>query len=155
MKFNDWLSHNVLFSDVGTIHHSVQSVISVTQSFLTLWPHEQQHTRSPCPSPTPGVYPNICPLSRWCHPTISSSIVFFSSCPKSFPTSESFQMSQLFASGSQSIGVSTSTSVLPVNTQDWPPLGWIDWISLQYKWLSRVFSNTTLRKHQFCAQFSL
>ena len=155
MKFNDWLSHNVLFSDVGTIHHSVQSVISVTQSFLTLWPHEQQHTRSPCPSPTPGVYPNICPLSRWCHPTISSSIVFFSSCPKSFPTSESFQMSQLFTSGSQSIGVSTSTSVLPVNTQDWPPLGWIDWISLQYKGLSRVFSNTTLRKHQFCAQFSL
>ena len=155
MKFNDWLSHNVLFSDVGTIHHSVQSVISVTQSFLTLWPHEQQHTRSPCPSPTPGVYPNICPLSRWCHPTISSSIVFFSSCPKSFPTSESFQMSQLFASGSQSIGVSTSTSVLPVNTQDWHPLGWIDWISLQYKGLSRVFSNTTLRKHQFCAQFSL
>ena len=155
MKFNDWLSHNVLFSDVGTIHHSVQSVISVTQSFLTLWPHEQQHTRSPCPSPTPGVYPNICPLSRWCHPTISSSIVFFSSCPKSFPTSESFQMSQLFASGSQSIGVSTSTSVLPVNTQDWHPLGWIDWISLQYKGLSRVFSNTTLRKHQFCAQLSL
>ena len=141
--------------DVGTIHHSVQSAISVTQSFPTLWPHEQQHTRSPCPSPTPGVYQNICPLSWWCHLTISSSFVSFSSCPKSFPTSGSFQMSQLFASDSQNIGVSTSTSVFPVNTQDLSLLGWIDWISLQSKGLSRVFFNTTVRKHQFCAQFSL
>ena len=103
----------------------------------------------PCPSPTPRVYPNSCPLSRWCHLTISSSVVPFSSCLQSFPTSGSFQISQLFSSGGQNIGVSASTSVLPMNTQDWFPLGWTDWISLQSKGLSRVFSNTTVQKHQF------
>ena len=114
----------------------------------SLQSHELQHTRAPCPSPTPRVYPNPCPFSRWCHPTISSSVVPFS-CPQSFPTSGSFQMSQLFTSGGQSIGVSASTSVLPMNTQDWFPLGWTGWISLQSKGLSRVFSNTTVQKHQF------
>ena len=113
------------------------------------WPHEPQHTRPPCISPTPEVYPNSCPLSRWCHPTISSSVVVpFSSCPQSFPASGSFQMSQLSSSGGQSIGVSASTSVLPMNTQDWSS-EWIGWISLQSKGLLRVFSNTTVQKHQF------
>ena len=97
----------------------------------SLWPHEPQHARSPCPSPTPRVHPNPCPLSQWCHPTISSSVIPFSSCPKSFPGSRSFQRSPLFASGGQSIGVSASTSVLAMNTQDWPPLGrgiiWLVW----------------------------
>ena len=101
---------------------SVQFSHSVVSDFL--WPHEPQRARPPCPPPTPGVYPNSCPLSRWCHPTISSSVVPFSSCLQSFPASESFQMSQLFASGGQSIGVSASTSVHPVNTQDWSPLEW-------------------------------
>ena len=106
----------------------------------SLQPHEPQHTRPPCPSPTPGGYPNSCPLSRWCHPTISSSVVPFSSCPQSFPASRSFQMSQFLASGGQSIGVSASTSVLPMNTQDWSPSEWTSWISLQSKGLSKVFS---------------
>ena len=114
----------------------------------SLRPHESQHARPPCSSPTPGVYSNSCPLSRWCHLTISSSVVPFS-CTQSFPASKSFQMSQLFTSGGQSIGVSASTSVLPVNTQDWSPVGWTGWISLQSKGLSRVFSNTTVQKHQF------
>ena len=109
--------------------------------------HEPQHARPLCPSPTPGVYPNSCPLNRWCHPTISSSVSPFSSCPQSFPASESFPMNQLFISGGQSIGVSASASVLPMNTQDWSPLGWTGWISLQSKGLSRVFSNTTVQKH--------
>ena len=126
---------------------SVQFSRSVVSN--SLWPHELQHTRPPCPSPTPGVYPNPCPSSWWCHPTISSSVIPFSSCPQSFPASGSFQMSQLFASGGQSIGVSASTSVFPMNTQDWSPLGWTGLISLQSKGLSRVFSNTTLQKHQF------
>ena len=115
----------------------------------SLQPHELQHTRPPCPSPTPRVYPNSCPLSWWCHPTISSSVVPFSSCPQSFPASESFQMSQLFASGGQSIGVSASTWVLTMNTQDWSPLGWTGWITFQSKGLSRVFFNTPVQKHQF------
>ena len=114
-----------------------------------LKPHESQHTRLPCPSPTPGVYPNSCPLSQWCHPTISSSIVSFSSHPQSFPASGSFQMSQLFVSGGQRIRVSASTSVLPMNTRDWSPLGWTGWIYLQSKGLLRVFSNTTVQKQQF------
>ena len=122
---------------------------SVAQSRPTLRPDEPQHARPPCPSPTPGVHPNPCPLSRWCHPTISSSVVPFSSCLQSFPASGSFQMSQLFTSGGQSIAVSASTSVLPMNTQDWSPLGWTGWISLQSKGLSRVFSNTTVQKQQF------
>ena len=104
----------------------------------SLWPHELQHTRPPCPSPTPGVHPNPCPSSRWYHPAISSSVVPFSSCPQSFPASGSFPVSQLFASGGQNIGVSASTSVLPVNPQDWSPFGWTCWISLQSKGLSRV-----------------
>ena len=130
---------------------STSLIIQFSRSVMSnsLWPHEPQHARPPCPSPTPGVHPNPCPLSRWCHPTISSSVVPFSSCPQSFPASGSFQMSQLFASGGQSIGVAASTSVLPINTQDWSPLGWTGWISLQSKGLSRVFSNTTVQKHQF------
>ena len=115
----------------------------------SLWPHESQHATLPCPSPIPGVYSNSCPLSRWCHPAISSSVIPFSSCPQSFPASGSFQMSQLFPSGSPSIGASASASVLPMNTQDWSPLGWTGWISLQSTGLSRVFSNTTVQKHQF------
>ena len=111
--------------------------------------HEPQHARPPCPSPTPRVYPNSCPLSRWCHPTVSSSVVPFSSCPQSFPASGSFQMSQLFTSGGHSIGFSASTSVLPMNTQDSSPLRWTGWISLQSKGLSRVFSNTTVQKDLF------
>ena len=119
-------------------------------------PHGLQHARPPCSSPTPGVYSNSCPLNRWCHPTISSCIVPFSSSLQSFPASGSFQMSQFFASGGQSIGVSAATSVLPKNTQDWSPLGWTGWISLQSKGFSRVFSNTTVQKHQFfCTQLSL
>ena len=106
-----------------------------------------QHARPPCPSPTPGVYPNSCPLSQWCHPTISSFFIPFS-CPQSFPASGYFQMSQLFTWGGWSIGVSASSSVLPVNTQDWSPLGWTGWVSLQFKGLWRVFSNTTVQKHQ-------
>ena len=115
----------------------------------SLRPHESQHVRPPCPSPTPGVYPNSFPFSWWCHPTISSSVVPFFSCPQSFPASGSFLESQLFASGGQSIGVSALTSVLPVNTQDWSPLEWTGWILLQSKGLWRVFSNTTVQKHQF------
>ena len=114
----------------------------------SLWPHDPQHTRPPCPSPAPGVYPNPCPLSCWSHPTTSSSVFPFS-CPQSFPASGSFPMSQLFASGGQSIGVSASTSVLPMNTQEWSPLEWTGWIFLQSKGLSRVFSNTTVQRHQF------
>ena len=120
---------------------------SVAQSCAnSLQPHESQHARPPCPSPTPGVHSNSRPLSRWCHPAISSSLVPFSSCPQSLPPSGSFQMSQLFTSGGQSTGVSASTSVLPMNTQDWSPLGWTGWISLQSKGLSRVFANTTVQK---------
>ena len=116
----------------------------------SLQPHKLQLARPPCPSPTPGVHPNPCPSSgQWCHPTISSSVIPFSFCPQSFPASGSFQMSQLFASGGQSICVSASTSVLPMSTQNWSPLGWTGWISLQSKGPSRVFSNTTVQKHQF------
>ena len=117
--------------------------------FDSLQSHRLQHARPPCPSPILGVYSNSCPLSRWCHPTISSSVIPFSSCLQSFPASRSFQMSQFFASGGQSIRLSASTSVLPMNIQDWSPLGWTGWISLQSKGLSRVFSNFTVQKHQF------
>ena len=112
-------------------------------------PHESQHAMLPCPSPTPGVYSNSCPSSRWCHPTISSSVVSFSSCPQSLQASRSFPMSQHFSWGGQSNGVSASASVLPVTTQDWSPLGCTGWIILQSKGLSWVFSNTTVQKHQF------
>ena len=132
---------------------SVQFSRSVVSD--SLLPHESQHARTPCPSPTPGVHPNSCPSSRWCHPAISSSVVPFSSCPQSLLASESFPMSQLFAWGGQNIGVSALASVLPKNTQDWSPLEWIGWISLQFKGLSRVFSNTRVQKHQvFGAQLS-
>ena len=114
----------------------------------SLWPHGLQHARLPCPSPSPGACSNSCPWSQWCYPTIVSSVILFS-CPQSFPDRGSFPLSQLFASGDQSIGVSASTSVLPKNTQDWSPLGWTGWISLQSKGLSRVFPNTTVQKHQF------
>ena len=126
---------------------SVQFSLSVVSNYL--WPHEPQHARPPCPSLTPRVHPNPCPSSQWCHPTISSSVVPFSSCPQSFPASGSFQMSQLFTSDCQSIGVSASASVLPMNTQDWSPLGWTGWISFQSRGLSSVFSNTTVQKHRF------
>ena len=105
--------------------------------------------RPPCPSPTPGVYSNSCPSSHWCHPAISSSVIPFYSCPQSLPASGSFPTGQLFSWGGQSIGVSASASVLPMNTQDWSPLGWTGWISLQSKGLSRVFSNTIVQNHQF------
>ena len=122
----------------------------------SLWPHRLKHIMPPCPSPTPGACSNSCPLSQWCHLTISSSVVPFSSCPKSFPVSGSFQMSQFFASGGQSIGASASASVLQMNIQDWFPLGLTGLISLQSKGLSRVFSSTTIQKHQlFSAQPSL
>ena len=134
-----WLSQLGQFS-------SVQSLSRVQ---LCDWLHEPQHARPPCPSPTARVHPNPCSLSPWCHPSISSSVIPFSSCPQSFPATGSFPMSQLFTSDGQSIGVSVSTSVLPMNTQDWSPLGWTGWISLQSKGLSRVCSNTTVQKSQF------
>ena len=122
---------------------------SVAQLCPTLGPHEPQHAGLPCPSPTPRVHPNSCPSSQCCHQAISSSVVPFSSHLQSFPASGSFPMSQLFTSGGQSIGVSASTSVLPMNIQDSSPLGWTGWISLQSKGLSRAFSSTTVQKHQF------
>ena len=126
---------------------SVQFSRSVMSNSLR--PHESQHARPPRPSPAPEVYSDSCPSSQWCHPSISSSVVPFSSCPQSLPASGSFPMSQLFTWGGQSIGVPASASVLPMNTQDWSPLGWTGWISLQSEGLSRVFSNTTVQKHQF------
>ena len=115
----------------------------------SLWPHESQHARPPCPSPSPGVHSDSHPSSPWCQPAISSWVVPFSTCPQSLPASESFPMSQLFARGGQTIGVTDSVSVLPMNTQDWSPLEWTGWISMQSRGLSRVFSNTTVQKHQF------
>ena len=146
MRWLDGINDSMDISSVQSLS-SVQFIWSVVSD--SLWPHDLQHARLPRPSPTPGVYPNSCPSSRWCHPTISSSVIPFYSCLQPFPASRSFQMSQFFASGGQSIGVSASTSVLPMNTQDWSPLGWTGWISLQSKGLSRVFSNTTVQKHQF------
>ena len=135
-------------SGIFQFSHSVMS--------NSLRPHGLYHARLPCPSPTPGAYSNSCPLSRWCHPTISSSVVPLSSHCQSFPASGSFSVSQFFTSGGQSIGALASASVLPMNIQDWFPLGWTAWISLQSKGLSRVFSNTTVQKHQFFgAQLSL
>ena len=127
--------------------NSVQFSCSVMSN--SLWPHGLQHARLLCPSPTPGVYSNSCPLRQWCHPNISSSVIPFSSCLQSFPASGSFPMSQFFASDGQNIGVSASASVLPMNIQDLFPLGWTGWISLQSKGLSRVFFNTTVQKNQF------
>ena len=137
----------------GKTISSVQFSCSVMSD--SLWPRESQHTRPPCPSQTPRVYSNSCPLSRWCRPAISSSVFPFSSCPQSLPALGSFPVCQLFAWGGQSFGVSASASVLPMNTQDLPPSRWTDWISLQSKGLSSVFSNTTVQKHQvFGAQLS-
>ena len=126
------------------VNKSNESQFSCSVVSDSSWPHELQHARPPCPSPTPGVYSNLSPSNQWCHPAISSSVVPCSSCPQSFSASGSFPMSQLFTSGGQSTGVSASTSVLPMNTQDWSPLGWTGWIPLQSKGLSRVFSNTTV-----------
>ena len=126
---------------------SVQFSCSVLSD--SSWPHESQHARPLCPLSTPGLHPNSCPLSRWCHPAISSSVVPFSSCLQSLPASETFPMSQFFAWGGQNIGVSDLVSFLPKNTQDWSPLEWTGWISLQSKGLSRVFSNITVQKHPF------
>ena len=140
---------------VNPYHGILSQFSSVAQSCLTLCNPGLQHTRPPCTSPTSGVYSNSCPLSQWCHPIISSSVVPFFSCLQSFPASGSFLMSQFFPSGGQSIGVSASASVLPMNIKGWFPLGWTGWISLQSKGLSRVFSNTTVQKHQFfCIQLS-
>ena len=133
----------IIFSDFSSVQFS-RSVV-----FDSLRPHELLHARPPCPSPTPRVHSNSCPSSRWCHPAVSSSVVPFSSCPQSLPASESFPMSQLFAWGGQSTGVSALASVLPKNAQDWSPLEWTGWIFLQSKGLWRVISNTTVQKHQF------
>ena len=130
---------SILYLRIGKFSLLASVQFSRSAVSNSLRPHELQHARPPCPSPTPGVHSDSCPLSRWCHPAISSSVVPFSSCPQSLPASESF-----FAWGGQSIG-----SVLPKNTQDWSPLEWTGWISLQSKGLSRVFSNTTVQKHQF------
>ena len=149
-KLSVWTTTNLLCTHWK--HHKYEYIniqFSLSVMFDSLWPHGLQHARPPCPSPTPGAYSNSCPLSQWCHPMISSSVIPFSSHLKSFPASGSFQMSQLFTSGGQSIGVSASTWVLPMNIQDWFPLGWTGWISLLSKGLSRVFSNTTDQKHQF------
>ena len=131
--------------------HITLSSVQISRSVMSdsLWLQESQHLRPPCPSPAPGVHSNSCPSSRWCHPAISSSVVPFSSCPQSLPASGSFPMSQLFAWGGQSTGVSALASFLPKKSQGWSPSEWTDWISLQYKAVSRVFSNTTVQKHQF------
>ena len=129
------------------VFSSVQFSCSVVSDSLRH--HKPQHARPPCPSPTPRVHPNPCPLNWWCHPGILSPVIPFFSCPQSFLASGSFQMSQLFTSGGQSIGVSASASVLPMNTQDWFPLGWTGWLSLQSRGLARVFSDITVQKHQF------
>ena len=139
--------------DIRWHHFSSVQWLSRVRLFVTPWTAARQASLS---TPFPGVYSNSCPLSQWCHPTVSSSVIPFSSCLQSFPASGSFQMGQLFSSGSQIIGVSASTSFLPMNIQDWFPLGWTGWISLQFKGLSRVFFNTTVQKHQFFgAQLSL
>ena len=135
------------FDSTVFIFRSVQFSRSVVSD--SLWPHEPQHARLPCPSPTPRVHSDSCPSSQWCHPAISSSVVPFSSCPQSLPASESFPMSQLFTWGGQSTGVSSLASVLPKKSQGWSPSQWTGWISLQSEGLSRVFSNTTVQKHQF------
>ena len=129
----------------------LQPFIQFSHSVMSdsLRPHGLQHARLPYPSPTPGACSNSCPLNQWCHPAISSSVVPFSSCPQSFPESGSFPISHFFTSDGQSIGASASASVLPMNIQDWFPLGWTGWISWLSKGLSRVFSNTTVKKHQF------
>ena len=141
----------VLANQTEEVGKSSVSSVQFSHSVMSdsLWPHGPQHARPPCPSPTPRVYSNSSPLSWWCHPTISSFFIPFSSCLQSFPASGSFHMSQFFTSGGQSTGVSASASDLPMNIQDWFPLGWTGWISLQSNGFSRVFSNTTVQKNQF------
>ena len=141
-KITDTNIHNTRLKVLGAQFTSVQFSRSVVSD--SLQPHESQHARPPCPSPTPGVHSNSCPLSRWCHPTISSSVIPFSSCSQSFPASGSFPMSQLFSWGGQSTGVSALASFLPKKWKGWSPSEWTGWISLQSKGLSRVFSNTTV-----------
>ena len=145
----DWDYDNVLIYEGNEVCDDDCNQFSCLLVSDSLWPHGLQHSRLPWTPPTPGAYSNSCPSSRWCHPAISSSIVPFSSCLQSFPASGSFPVRKFFASGGQSIGVSASASVFPVNIQDWFPLGWNSWISLQSKGLSRVFSNITVQKHQF------
>ena len=140
IDINSYIDNNKLIISVQFSHSAMSD---------SLRPHESQHARPPCPSPIPRIHSNSRPSCRWCHPAISSSVVPFSSCPQSLPASESFPMSQLFTWGGQSTGVSALPLVLPKNTQDWSPLEWTGWISLQSKGLSRVFSNTTVQKHQF------
>ena len=141
-----WQVDSLPLSHQGSPMYPQFSSVQFSRSVVSdsLWSHESQHTRPPCPSPTPGVHSDSRPLSQWCHPAISSSVIPFSSCCQSLPASESFPMSQLFAWGGQSTGVSALTSFLPKNTQDWSPLEWTGWISLQSKELSRVFSNTKM-----------
>ena len=144
---NNRVSKYILYFEHLDKSCSIQFSHSVVSD--SLWPHGLQHSKLPRPSPTPRAYSNSCPLSQWCHPTTSSSVVSFSSRLQSFPASGSFQMSQFFTSGGQRIGASASTSVLPMNIQDWSPLGWTGWISLLSKGLSRLFSKTAVQKHQF------
>ena len=146
-----WWSQSKSLTWKDAQHSSLFSSVQFSRSVVSdcLHPHESQHARPLCPSPTLGVHANSYPSSRWCHPAISSSVIPFSACPQSLPASGSFPMNQLFAWGGQSIGVSASASVLPMNTEDWSPLEWTGWIYLQSKGLSRVFSNTTVQKHQF------
>ena len=159
-SYVSWLIVNLLrfYFRLGVLLKPSVHFSSVLCSVVSdsLRPHELKHYRPPCPSPTPRVHSDSCPSSRWCHSAISSSVVPFSSCPQSLPASESFPMSQFFAWGGQSTGVSALASVLPMNTQDWSPLEWTGWIFLQSKGLSRVFFNITVQKPQFfSAQFSL
>ena len=145
MSIDRWMYKEVVIHIHNGIFSSVQFSLSVTSD--SWWPHESQHTRTPCPSPTPGVHSDSRPSSQWCHPAISSSVVPFSSCPQSLPASESFPVSQLFTWGGQRTGVSALASVLPMNTQDWSPLGWTDLLAVQGTLKSLL--HTTLQKHQF------
>ena len=147
MGIYTYKTHWILKKYMQGSMYSVQFSCSLVSD--SLWPHESQHTRPPCPSPTPRFHSDSRPLSQWCHPAISTSVVSFSSCPQSLPTSESFPMSQLFAWGGQSTRVSAPASFLPKKFQGWSPSEWTGWISLQSKGLSKVFSNTTVQKHQF------
>ena len=147
-KSKNWKA-KLIFLNKFSVADKISLQFSCSIMSNSLGPHGLQHARLPCSSPTPRAYSNSCPLSQWCHPTISSSVIPFSSCLQSFPASGSFPVSQFFASGGQSIGVSALASVLLMNIQGWFPLGWTGWISLQSKGLSRVFSNTTVQKHQY------
>ena len=155
--FSNFFTYVPFSSPKRSLRNHVLPSVQFSRSIMSdsLQPHELQHARPPCPSPTPGVHSNLCPSSQWCHPAISSSVVPFSSCPQSLPATGSFPMSQLFTWGSQSTGVSALASFLPKNTQGWSPLEWTGWISLPSKELSRVFSNTSVQMHQFFStQFS-